>query len=48
MKILHRPGFFKRFLYKRGYRPKPGTILYSPSLAFRYAWTDSMKTYYDK
>lgn len=27
--------------YKRGYRPKPGTLLYSPSLSLIYGWRDS-------
>lgn len=30
----------KRFLYKRGLRPKPGSIFFSPSLAMQYAWKD--------
>lgn len=42
-KILHRPGLVKRTLYKRGHRPEPGSILYSPSLATQYAMLDARR-----
>lgn len=31
------------FLYKRGYRPKYGTILFSPSLDLQYTYLDVIK-----
>lgn len=39
--------FVRRFLYKRGFRPKPSSIFYSPSLATWYAIlvVPAMKTY---
>lgn len=37
-KILRRPGKVKHWWYKRGHRPKPGTLLYSPSLALLHGY----------
>lgn len=34
--ILRSPGKVKHWLYRRGYRPKPGTLMYSPSLEMCY------------
>ena len=35
----------KRQWYKIGYRPKPGTILYSPSLDYSYWYSDYVKAH---
>lgn len=32
--------WLQSFLYKHGYRPKPGHILYSPSLSIIYSFKD--------
>lgn len=32
-----RPGVVKRIAYRLGARPHPGSLLYSPSLSWRYA-----------
>lgn len=32
-----RPGIVKRIAYRLGARPHPGSLLYSPSLSWRYA-----------
>ncbi len=31
----------RRMVYSLGYRPRPGTLLYSPSLALLYAACDN-------
>jgi len=33
-------GRVRAFAYKRGLRPRPGSILHSPTLHYRYLWTD--------
>lgn len=30
-------------VYRRGYRPARGSLLYSPSLDMQYAWLDTVK-----
>lgn len=35
--ILRHPGRIKGWWYRRGHRPKPGSLLYSPTLAMFYA-----------
>lgn len=42
--ILRSPGKIKHWLYRHGYRPKPGSVLFSPSLALIYGWTDAAHT----
>lgn len=39
--------FVRRFLYKRGFRPKPSSIFYSPSLTAWYSLSvgSAMKAY---
>lgn len=32
--VLHRPNLIKRIIYRMGIRPKPGSVWYSPSLAW--------------
>lgn len=41
--ILRSPGKIKHWLYRHGYRPKPGSILFSPSLALIYGFVDATK-----
>lgn len=36
-------GFIRRFLYRRGFRPKPGSIFFSPSLDWHYKMIEAMK-----
>jgi hypothetical protein len=33
-------AWFRRQIYRRGYRPKPGSIFYSPSLAYIHSHLD--------
>lgn len=33
----------RNLVYEMGFRPKPGTVLYSPSMAYRLAFLEAMK-----
>lgn len=33
----------RRLVYRLGFRPKPGAILYSPSRALQLFWIEAMK-----
>ncbi|QEQ93847.1 hypothetical protein SEA_CHERRYBLOSSOM_68 [Streptomyces phage CherryBlossom] len=33
---------FRRMLYRRGFRPKPGSIFHSPSQALIYSYLDEV------
>jgi hypothetical protein len=35
----------RTLVYKMGFRPKPGTVLFSPSAALRLAYEDGMKDF---
>ena len=35
----------RRWLYRRGYRPKQGSIFFSPSLALLYAHAEAWKNW---
>lgn len=32
----------RRWVYRQGFRPKPGSILYSPFLAVLYSYSDDL------
>ena len=36
----------RRLVYKMGFRPKPGTVLYSPSIHYRLAFEDAWKHFH--
>lgn len=33
--------WIRRLVYRRGHRPRSGSLFYSPTLAWEYAWKDS-------
>lgn len=32
----------RRWVYRRGYRPKPGSVFFSPGLDFQYRFLDAL------
>ncbi len=40
--VDHPLGALRRRAYRKGKRPRPGSVLFSPSLDLRYAWQDAV------
>mgnify|MGYP001028440373 CR=1 FL=1 len=38
--VIYMMGYVRRGLYRLGYRPRLGSIFFSPSLDMRYAWRE--------
>ncbi len=46
VRLVHIPlGALRRRAYRKGKRPRPGTLLYSPSLDMLYAWKDASRRF---